>query len=92
MKSSDADTSRGRKTDVSMESTPPPKRTGTEKESEKGTEIRAETEGVKEMSERAATAVAAVGRSVRSVARGANAHREMAGLIASAGGPREMNR
>lgn len=49
MKSSDADTSRGRKTDVSMESTPPPKRTGTEKESKKGTEIRAETEGVKEV-------------------------------------------
>lgn len=49
MKSSDADTSRERKTDVSMESTPPPKRTGTEKETEKGAEIRAETEGVKEV-------------------------------------------
>lgn len=49
MKSSDANTSRERKTDVSMESTPPPKRTGTETETEKGAEIRAETEEVKEV-------------------------------------------
>lgn len=49
MKSSGADTSRGRKTDVSMESTLPPKRTGTEKETEKGTETGLKTEGVKEV-------------------------------------------
>lgn len=49
MKSSDADTSRGRKTGVSMESTPPPKRTRTERETEKGAEIRPETAGVKEV-------------------------------------------
>lgn len=45
VKSSDADTSRGRRTDVSMESMPPPKRTGTEKRTETGVE----TEGVKEV-------------------------------------------
>ena len=47
MKSSDADTSRGRKTGVSMECTPPPRRTGTE--TEKEAEIRAENDGVKEV-------------------------------------------
>lgn len=49
MKSSDADTSRGRKTDVNMESMPPPKRTKTENETERGAEIKAETGGVKEV-------------------------------------------
>lgn len=49
MKNSDADTSRERKTDVSMESMPPPKRTRTEKKTEKEAEIKAETEGVKEV-------------------------------------------
>lgn len=53
MKSSVADTSRERKTDVSMESTPPPKKTRieneTETETEKGAETRAETEEVKEV-------------------------------------------
>lgn len=49
MKSFDGDTSRGRKTDVSMECTPPPRRTRTEKEIEKGAEMVAETEGVKEV-------------------------------------------
>lgn len=49
MKSSGADTSRERKTDVSMESSPPPKRTGIGNETEKGTETGVETEGVKEV-------------------------------------------
>lgn len=93
MKSSDADTSRGRKTGVSMESTPPPKRTRTERETEKGAEIRPETAGVKEMSVTAAMAVAAVvaGRSVLSAVTGVSAHREMDGLSASVGEAREMN-
>lgn len=51
MKSSVADTSRERKTDVSMESTPPPKKTRIENETEteKGAETRAETEEVREV-------------------------------------------
>lgn len=49
MKSSGVDTSRERKTDVSMESLPPPKKTGIGKETERGTETGVETEGVKEV-------------------------------------------
>ncbi len=49
VKSFGADISRGKKTDVSMESMPPPKRTGTVTDTEKGAEIRAETEEVKEV-------------------------------------------
>lgn len=90
MKNSDADTSRERKTDVSMESMPPPKRTRTEKKTEKEAEIKAETEGVKEMNEQAAIAVAAAAAG-RSAARGVSARKEMAGPIASVGGVREMS-
>lgn len=51
MKSSVVDTSRERKTDVSTESMPPPKKTRIENETETeiGAEIRAETEEVKEV-------------------------------------------
>lgn len=49
MRSSVDDTSRERKTDGSMESTSPPKKTRTEKETEKGAEIKAEIAGVKEV-------------------------------------------
>ena len=49
MKSSVADTSRERKTDVNTESTPPPKKTRIENETEIGAETRAETEEVKEV-------------------------------------------
>lgn len=49
MKSSAADTNRGRKTDESMASTPPPKRTGTGKETEKRTKTGNEIVGVKEV-------------------------------------------
>lgn len=49
MKSSAADTSRGRRTDVSTASTPPPRRRGTGKKTEKRTETGNETEGVKEV-------------------------------------------
>lgn len=49
MKSSVADTSRGRRTDVSTASTPPPRRSGTGKKTEKRTETGNETEGVKEV-------------------------------------------
>lgn len=48
-RSSNADTSSERKTDVSTGSTPPPTRTRTEKGKKKGAEIRGETEGVKEV-------------------------------------------
>ena len=53
MKSSVVDTSRERKTDVSTESMPPPKKTRIENETETeiGAEIRAETEEVKEVKE-----------------------------------------
>lgn len=83
--SSDADTSSERKTDVSTASTPRPKRTRTENETEKGAEIKAETEGVKEMSETVDAAAA------QSAVRGASALRGMAGPIASAAGVRETS-
>lgn len=43
------------------------------------------------MREGAATVVAAADQSVRSAVKEVSAHREMAGLIVSAGEPREMN-
>lgn len=49
MKSSVADTSRGRRNGVSTASTPPPRRRGTGKKREKRTETGNETEGVKEV-------------------------------------------
>lgn len=49
MRSSAGDTSRGRKTDVSMECTPPPKKTGTETKTGKDTEMEGETDAVKEV-------------------------------------------
>lgn len=87
MKSSNKDTSRERETNVNTESTPPPKKTRTEKETEKGAETRAETEGVKEMSERVAIVVEAAVAGQSAV----SARREMAGLIASAEEVEEMN-
>lgn len=91
MKSSSASTSRERKTDVSTASMHLPKKTGTEKEIEKGAKIRTETEGVKERSERAAIVVAAADQSAGRAVRGVSAHREMAGPSASVGGVRERN-
>lgn len=49
MKSSVADTSRGRRTDVSTVSTPPPRRSGTGRKTEKKIETGSESEGVKEV-------------------------------------------
>lgn len=49
MKSSAADTSRGRKTDVSMASMPPPKRRGTGRETAERTETGKEIEEVKDI-------------------------------------------
>lgn len=49
MKSSDADTSSGKKTGVSMESLPLQKRIRTEKETEKGARTGAKTERLKEV-------------------------------------------
>lgn len=49
MRSSAGDTSRGRKTDVSTECTPPPKKTGTETKTGKDTETVGEIDAVKEV-------------------------------------------
>ncbi len=49
VKSSGAEISREKKTDANMESTPPPRRTRTERETERGAEIRAESGEVKEV-------------------------------------------
>lgn len=70
---------------MSTESLPPPKRTRTEKKTGRGAETKAETDGAREVKERAAKAAAAA------AVRGASAHREKARLTASAGGRRERN-
>ena len=52
VKSSAAEISRGRETDVSMECMPPPNRTEIEKKTKKGTETEVETEGVKQVNKK----------------------------------------